>query len=84
MAKGKKPRPQLPTEGQTAILRRLARPGGKLIATFVRGEKTYSYEDGVAVGWNDASRLIARGWVSPESPGLIGDEPQSWTVAPLA
>lgn len=76
--KGRKPRPQLPTDKQTAMLRRIKR--GKLVATFVNGEKSFSYEDGSPASYGDAMKLIQKGWVKPEDPGLIGDEPQSWVI----
>lgn len=72
---------QLPTPQQVAVLRRVA--SHKLVAQFRDGRKEYAYGDGLPVKRQDAERLIARGWVRPESPGLFRDEDaQTYTAIP--
>lgn len=71
-------REHLPTTQQTAILRRASLH--RIVVSFIEGRRVYEYGDGVPVNRKDAERLIARGWVRPETPGLFRDEPQSYVV----
>ena len=72
-------RPIRPTPHQTAMLRRIER--GKLLVTMIDGKSVYSYEDGTKCNQDAAYGLIRRGWVRPESPGLIGGMPQGYVLA---
>jgi hypothetical protein len=60
------------------MLRRIST--GRLIVTMQEGRRGFAYDDGTPVSRADAERLIARGWVKPESQGLFREEPQSYVV----
>lgn len=74
----KKPKkPRLPTERQTALLRRIAQ--SKVIVTFSSGCPTYCYDGGM-LDPDDFRRFVKNGWLVGDRGDSPFDRPQVYRV----